>query len=210
MMVTDPRPRVGITQRAEIHADRREVRDALEARLASVVWDVGALPLPLPNGLEDVESYLDALDPHAFILSGGGDIGTPAARARVEDAVLARARARHIPVLGICRGMQAMLAHCGGRLIRLEGHVGGRHRVRGPGHSFDSVNSYHEWGIIDEGLPDEFRVEARADDGSIEAVTHVSLPWTGVMWHPEREDATDDAQLELVRRAILPEAPRGA
>jgi putative glutamine amidotransferase len=48
------------------------------------------------------------------------------------------------------------------------------------------VNSFHNNGI--DYLPEIFKVNCRADDNSVESFSHISLPWLGIMWHPEREN----------------------
>lgn len=119
------------------------------------------------------------------------------------------------PVLGICRGMQEINVALGGTLsATLHAEPGKRdHRanralafeeryrdahevalVRGGWldevirtmSSSDSptcVNSLHGQGIA--ALADGLRVDAYADDGTIEAVSHISAPIFGVQWHPE-------------------------
>jgi putative glutamine amidotransferase len=117
--------------------------------------------------------------------------------------------ARGLPVLAICRGIQELNVALGGSLIQRvharEGfldHRGGPgpHETRyGPKHPIAvtghlarivgaatiEVNSLHGQAIdrLGEGLV----VEARAPDGTIEAVAMPSAPgWVlGVQWHPE-------------------------
>jgi putative glutamine amidotransferase len=43
------------------------------------------------------------------------------------------------------------------------------------------------------------RVVASAEDGSVEAVRHNTLPWVGIMWHPEREPTFRSEELALLR-----------
>lgn len=79
-----------------------------------------------------------------------------------------------------------MMAHWAGVGLRpVEGHVQTRHPLSGE--VTGKVNSYHVFSLI--GCPRGFEVLARSVDGEIEAIRHLSLPWEGWMWHPEREAA---------------------
>ena len=46
---------------------------------------------------------------------------------------------------------------------------------------------------------DVFVVDNASDDGTVEAVRHLSLPVFGVQWHPERMRAPTDGWLLLAR-----------
>ncbi|MBA4741019.1 MAG: gamma-glutamyl-gamma-aminobutyrate hydrolase family protein, partial [Burkholderiales bacterium] len=58
-----------------------------------------------------------------------------------------------------------------------------RHQLQGQISA--EVNSYHDYSLA--ACPKSFEVLARSQDGEIEAIRHLSLPWEGWMWHPERE-----------------------
>jgi len=187
---------VGVTQRIDNIADRGEFRDALDQRLVHWLVYAGFLPIPIPNFLstrtsstsELLESWLQFLQPHALILSGGNDIGEYTQRDTTEHYLLSWAKAKRVPVLGICHGLQMMAAWSGADLVRIEGHVGSRHQLVIPNRKDEwptHVNSYHDWSL--DSCPERFEVSTRAEDGSIESIKHIDLPWEGWMWHPERE-----------------------
>ena len=71
----------------------------------------------------------------------------------------------------------------GTSLVPMDGHAGTRHQI--DGEISGEVNSYHNFCISD--CPKNYRVIARSNDDSIEAIKHFRLPWEGWMWHPERE-----------------------
>jgi gamma-glutamyl-gamma-aminobutyrate hydrolase PuuD len=179
-----------VSQRVDRVPDRDEIRDSLDQALAVLLSKAGLAAFPVPNTLAaplasgiSIAAWLDELAPELVLLSGGNDVGEFAARDATETAMLTWAERNSRPVLGICRGMQMMGVAAGGALVRLEGHVRTHHELDGdwPGR----VNSFHNFGFIQ--CPTGYRVLLRAEDGSIEAMRHESLPWEGWMWHPERE-----------------------
>jgi putative glutamine amidotransferase len=176
---------VAISQRVDAFPERHETRDALDQRLAALVAICGYIPVPVPNALGGtLRAWLTVVQPAAVVLSGGNDLGRCAERDDTELALLAHAHERQLPVLGICRGMQ-MMAHWAGTGLHLViGHVRTRHRLLG--HISAEVNSYHGYSL--SACPEGFEVLARSEDGEIEAIRHLSLPWEGWMWHPEREE----------------------
>jgi N5-(cytidine 5'-diphosphoramidyl)-L-glutamine hydrolase len=187
---------VGVTQRIDSVAGRAELRDALDQRLVQWLVHAGFLPVAVPNTLSDtghpseqtLESWLQAIQPDALILSGGNDIGEYPERDATERYLLSWAKEKRNPVLGICRGLQMMSVWAGVDLVKQEGHVGTRHQLAITEKIDEwpaNVNSYHNWVL--SSCPDGFDVAAQAEDGSIEAIRHTTLPWEGWMWHPERE-----------------------
>ena len=146
----------------------------------------------------------------ALLLPGGGDLepwrygqentasrDLEPERDREELALLAKFLAAGKPVLGICRGMQAVNVFFGGTLTQdLPGHdaVDGADRLHGvrtapsPLRQFCGaacvVNSAHHQAVdrVGTGL----RPVQWAADGVIEALCHETLPVWAVQWHPER------------------------
>ena len=218
------RPVIGITAYREQAAwgvwDQPAV--LIPASYVDHVVAAGGLPIVLPPAVEPDPQVLELLD--GLVLAGGADlnpglygeaahsetIGWRDDRDRGELAILDGALQRDLPVLGICRGLQIMTVHAGGRLEQhlpdVVGHDQHRpapgvfgvhpvtlveqslaHRVLG---NTSTVKSYHHQGVADAW---SLAVVGRADDGSIEAVeVHGRRFALGVLWHPE---AGDDPRL---------------
>jgi putative glutamine amidotransferase len=160
----------------------------------------------------------DAFD--ALCLTGGEDV-EPArygaasdaqtetvdtARDALELRLLATARERDLPVLGICRGFQVINVAYGGSLIQ---HVEGHREANGPiaphiavavpgsklaaacGTAPFSVNARHHQAVAESGLGRGL-VPTAAIDGVVEAFEDPSQRWlVAVQWHPERSTDPD-------------------
>jgi len=221
-------PVIGVTSFDE-HKNR-SVYVSININYAYSVAASGGLPfvLPGPSGLpsgdEETEAfardYVRRLD--GLVLSGGGDIAPylygespsagvarmDSARDRWELALFSAARARGLPILGVCRGCQLVNAALGGTLYQ---DIKGQLPLAG-GHSFDMpmdepahyvdivpdtrlaamfgegrvlANSFHHQAVKD--LAPGLVVSARAPDGVVEAVEAVDRePFlVAVQFHPE-------------------------
>jgi len=180
--------RIGITQRRVPAGVHVLTRDALDAAWSG--WFTDHLPaanfLAIPNFArpESALRYVQDWGVNALVLSGGEDIGSSPVRDAVEADLLNHAREHRLPVLGVCRGTQMLQTHAGGALALRPGHVGTPHRVT-CGEQVVTVNSWHRFVITS--LQRGWHSLAVSEDGSIEAMRHCSLPWLGLMWHPERD-----------------------
>jgi putative glutamine amidotransferase len=202
--------RIAISQRIDDIAGRDERRDALDQRWAARLEAIGLVPVPLPNALDDPAGWADALGIGGLILSGGNDVdSTVSERNRSEGVLLELAATEDWPVLGVCRGLQLMNIHLGGSLLPVAGQVAVRHRVyrRGSAPRLLSdlvdgieVNSFHAFGIAVEGLASPLHSVLCDPQGFVEAAEHRTLPWVGLMWHPEREPAFSAGERALLSR----------
>ncbi|WP_110181065.1 anthranilate synthase component II [Nocardioides solisilvae] len=99
-------------------------------------------------------------------------------------------RAGTRPVLGVCLGMQGLVTAYGGRVDRVEPAHGEVARIRHDGtgvlaglpQGFAAVR-YHSLAALE--LPADVVATAWAEDGTVMAVRHTSLPLHGVQFHPE-------------------------
>jgi len=123
------------------------------------------------------------------------------ARDALELDLVAKARARDLPVLGICRGFQVLNVAYGGSLIQhLEGHreangpIAPHVAVAAPGSKLAaacgaapfSVNARHHQAVAASGLAAGLLPTATIG-GVVEAFEDPSQRWlVAVQWHPER------------------------
>jgi len=211
---------------------------ALGITYLKAIEEAGGLPLVMPPLSEDaIEPLLDRLD--GICLSGGPDLDPALYEAkphpelgpiepeldRFELAVAARADARQMPILAICRGTQALNIVRGGALYQhlpdLSTEIAHRQTnassepshpvtvdpdselaevIGGAEIELEDVNSFHHQAI--ERLGEGLRVSARAPDGTIEAVEDPSRPFLiGVQWHAETL-VHREAEAELFRRFV--------
>ena len=222
-----------------VTAPRRQVdgRDRVTLNTAYVraLDAAGVVPLALPTMLAP-ERAVAALgsEIRGLVLTGGEDVeparygavrhpkleDTDPARDAAELALIAAARARRLPILAICRGIQILNVALGGTLYQdltserpgPVTHTGndGRHAVRvEPGSLLErtlgvraaTVNSRHHQAIRD--LAPGLRAVAWAEDGLIEAAepADAGAPWMlAVQWHPE--DLTERALFDGFARAV--------
>ncbi|CAM2986765.1 anthranilate synthase component I [Legionella worsleiensis] len=101
---------------------------------------------------------------------------------------------RHIPIFGVCLGLQGIVEHFGGTLDVLDYPMHGKSSqisvlkpdglFRGLGNSF-RAGRYHSLYARLAALPKDLLVTAMSDDGIVMAVSHKHLPVHAVQFHPE-------------------------
>lgn len=191
---------IAVSQRVDIYPRRGERRDALDQSWARLLAACRLVALPMPNHAATARAMFEAMPVTGLLLTGGNDLarygGDAPERDETERLLLQQARARRLPVLGVCRGMQVIQDAFGVLQVAVAGHVAVRHRVDGTMRDAE-VNSFHAYGAT--GTVAELEVLARAPDGVVEAVRHRDEPILGQMWHPERESPYDAADLARIR-----------
>ena len=212
------------------------------------ILHVGSEPRVLDPSMP-IEEALAGID--GLMLTGGDDVApsrygeqahptvveAEAGRDEFEIGLINSARARQLPILAICRGVQMLNVACGGTLVQdipsqLTGALAHSlpvppnlayslaHEVWVEKDSLLSklmrerlvddtceVNSRHHQAVKD--VARGFRVSATAPDGVIEAIEDPAAAFClGVQWHPENFWRTGEFRLLFEGFAAAAAAPR--
>lgn len=144
--------------------------------------------LLLPGGVD--------IDPALYGHENMGSVEINPERDKIELEAFERFMALGKPIFGICRGCQMINVLLGGTLFQdIPGHRQSEGDMLHESHTTDSlliglygenftINSIHHQAI--DRLGSGLRPVQWAEDGTIEAVRHESLPIFAVQWHPER------------------------
>ena len=192
---------VGISQNIKI--SRYDIlEDTLDHNLITLLKFCNLLPMPISNKLVDAKNndnlynFLKKIPLSGILLSGGNDWGSFPDRDKTELNLINYAIQYSIPILGICRGMQAMAKWAGVGLKKVNGHANSSHLISGQ--NTYAVNSYHNFSI--KTCPKDFDIIAKSKDGEIEAIRHKMFDLEGWMWHPEREKKYKIQDIKNIKR----------
>ncbi|MYD44547.1 MAG: glutamine-hydrolyzing GMP synthase [Gammaproteobacteria bacterium] len=147
-------------------------------------------------------TLLDRLKPDAFILSGGPESVTERITPRIPNWVLASGK----PLLGICYGMQAMVAQLGGRVAASQLREFGATDVLTNGgdallHDLgDSLPVWMSHGDKVQALPEGFKGTAQTASAPFVGMADEKRKWYGIQFHPEVTHTRDGK--EILRRFL--------
>ena len=225
-----PGPRIVVTLMVAAEQSEPAIAARKNALYVDAVTRHGAVAVPLDATSSASERAAAFVSMRGLLLTGGADMDparygraaagardTEPARDELEAAAWAAAESRAVPVLGICRGLQAMNAFAGGTLLQhVDGHAGAgwghgpalTHAMRlapgtmlarvlapgGGGARALTVNSYHHQGVRAGDLAPRFAASAWASSPEgdlVEAFESTSGPLRlAVQCHPERTEST--------------------
>lgn len=217
---------VAVSAARKVEGDTERVR--LNAAYVLALQSAGLVPLivpPLPRA-DDAREAVERAG--GLVLTGGGDLNPvlygeplhPKANSPEDDrdatelVMIDAARAKGVPVLAICRGIQALNVALGGSLLQdipSQFDTDIAHDVRNGRHSRThevlieagsrlagavgatriTVNSLHHQAVAR--LAPGLRATARSPDGVVEGVEAIGDWWVlGVQWHPEEMQETEE------------------
>lgn len=191
-----------ISQRRDPVEGRDEERDATDVRIGKMLFELGFLPILLCSEIDNLPKYISNLKPDGIMLGSGNDLGEHPQRDKLENYLLDYATKHSLPVFSICRGTQMMNQYCGGDLVPVTGHVATRQTLEGQWatqQGYTTVSSYHNSAITPETLGSDLEALATTADSVVKAIRHRTLPWLGIMWHPEREPSIPVPDKALIK-----------
>jgi putative glutamine amidotransferase len=239
------RPRILVTTHGPAQQALEEPTWQTFQRYVDAVRGAGGDPVLLSPEADAPERARAFAAMDGLLLPGGADLDprrygeeplpttqVESRRDELEADAWRAARHRGLPVLGVCRGMQAINVFNGGSLVQ---HVDGHdsppfpspearpHPVRIVGTSrladilgkadreFIEVNSYHHQVVRPDQLGDGLAISATAEDGAqVEALeTTDANTWVfGVQNHPERAEFTPPEFARLWQAFVAAAADR--
>jgi putative glutamine amidotransferase len=245
--VSSASPAVLVTVAAPSRQSDPDVAERKNLLYADAVRRHGGSPIVLDAGASKTARRDAFKAMQGLLLTGGADIeparygksnegarGTEPDRDELEAAAFEAAEKRSLPVLGICRGLQALNVFLGGRLVQdVPGHSGPgwshgpplRHPMRvAPGTRLArilfptnvrggviEVNSYHHQGVRAADLAPTLIPNAYASSAIGELVEGVETRsgrfLVAIQCHPERTESTPQAFERLFR--VFVDACRG-
>ena len=203
---------IGITPRLII-SDGVE-KQFVNTRYAQQLIDRGLDVIMIMTDNPNPEKILELCD--GFLITGGSDIDPKYYNEEntglskkvypkldlLDKAIVEHAKENNKPLLGICRGHQAINVFLGGSLHQ---HIDNHEDLKSD-HIVETiknkllnfkdsinVNSYHHQAVKD--LAPGLELIASFADGTIEAFIHNELPITGIQWHPEILASSEESKL---------------
>ena len=209
---------VGITVQSINHPNYSERGYYLNVRWQEFADIVGITLIPI-NSLKFLEKLISDKYIKGVILSGGGNLskGFPnkssiiksigkvdLQREEIEKKLVDFSFKTNTPLIGVCRGMQALGLYYGAKLFKIENHVNTRHSLNYSCPILNKkinrkINCYHDFSIQYKSTSKHFNVNATHVE-SVEQMTHKNAKILGIMWHPERETKFSSLDIELFRK----------
>lgn len=215
-------PRIVVTLSDPARAADPATAERKNARYLAALAAAGAEPVPITAATDVAERDARLATMDGLLISGGADLDparfgedrapltrVDAQRDALDEAAWRVADRQRVPVLGICRGLQALNVFAGGSLVQhVEGHVDEEQVVTHPVRVAPAsrlgrltaateleVNSYHHQAVRPDQLGEGLRVSATAAHEGLELVEALESTdpqrWlVGVQCHPERTETS--------------------
>tara|TARA_B100000886_G_C20396864_1_gene480767 strand:+ start:724 stop:1368 length:645 start_codon:yes stop_codon:yes gene_type:complete len=184
-----------------------------------LLFNIIGIKLILLTSLDLTKSLINNKTINGIILSGGGNLSPSfprnsndnsssdnidLEREKIEKKLLDFSLSTKVPLLGVCRGMQAIGKYFGVKLISVTKHVNTRHKLNYfcpilKKEINKTVNSFHNFGFSQSSIPTELKIVA-SHMNIVEKFVHKEKKIVGLMWHPEREDKFCNFDIELIKR----------
>ena len=163
--------------------------DSFTYNLAQAFQSLGAEVIVLRADDPALETALESR-PDRVVISPGP--GRPEVAGR-SPALVRDAPTRGIPTLGVCLGLQCAAVAFGASVVRApEPRHGKTSLVSHDGKGLflgipqqTEATRYHSLMVDESTLPADLIVTARADDGVVMGLRHMTLPLEAVQFHPE-------------------------
>ena len=137
-------------------------------------------------------AFVDQFQPHAVILSGGPDSVTAEDCPKADPSIFER----DVPVLGICYGLQTMVAQLGGKVVAGESHLAefgaADMRIAGESLLLEGIGDvgpvervWMSHGDAVTALPQGFETLATSEGAPYAVVADEGRRFYGVQFHPE-------------------------
>lgn len=149
---------------------------------------VEVVVVPFSTTAEEVLSY----SPAGVVVSNG-----PGDPSLLVKESLELKKLYHLPMFGICLGIQLLAQSAGARTFKLKfGHRGGNHPVLDIGANRVAITTQnHGYAVEEKTIPKEFEVTHRnLIDGTVEGMRHNELPIFAVQYHPEANPGPCDSK----------------
>lgn len=203
---------IGISCRVTEAKDYFEERNSLSLDWISLFNRLNFFPILIPNGISNLESFIDNCNLDGVILSGGNNVNPKLyssndrlssiydIRDKSEFEIIEYCQKNNLPLIGICRGMFILnIFFRGGLSHNIKEHVNQNHKVKISrfNNYFNEnklVNSFHKQGIKKENISPNMDYFAISEDGIIEGIYNIENSFYGLQWHPERKP--NDKQTE--------------
>ena len=212
---------VGITVQNIKHPSYSELGHYLNVRWQAFANEIGVTLIPMTS-IALTQKMVSEKYIKAVILSGGGNLSKEFSsenvkkqplnninlqREEIERILIKFSLITNTPLIGVCRGMQALGMFFGGKLSQVDKHVNTRHSLDYYCPVLNSkinrdVNSFHDFGIESADVPQCFQVNAKYLN-SVEQMAHENNKMLGIMWHPEREKPFRKLELDRAKKLLI-------